>query len=75
MCSKKPAGIALVIIGVVLVVVGIIVGLVLSSRVQKATEEEVCVNNKDSSGYKRWVSYTTSLHYYHSVLVSDFQRQ
>ena len=63
MCNKKAAGIASVITGVVLVVVGIIVGLVLPNTVQKAIEDEVCVNNKESSGYKRWVSYVTYLHY------------
>ena len=63
MCNKKAAGIASVITGVVLVVVGIIVGLVLPNTVQKAIEEEVCVNNKESPGYKRWVSYVTYLHY------------
>ena len=56
MCSKKVAGIIAVIIGVVLVVIGITLGVVLTNMIQKAIEEEVCVNNKESPGYKRWVS-------------------
>ncbi|XP_068729884.1 lysosome membrane protein 2-A-like isoform X1 [Montipora capricornis] len=54
MCSKKVAGIIAVIIGVVLVVIGITLGVVLTNMIQKAIEEEVCVNNKESPGYKRW---------------------
>ncbi|XP_068682792.1 lysosome membrane protein 2-A-like [Montipora foliosa] len=54
MCSKKVAGIIAVIIGVVLVVIGITLGVVLTNMIQKAVEEEVCVNNKESPGYKRW---------------------
>lgn len=55
MCSKKAAGIALLITGVILVAIGVIIGLLLPSKAQKTVEESTCVNSKDSSGYKRWV--------------------
>lgn len=56
MCSKKVAGIALTATGVILIVVGVIVGVLLTNMAQKAIEDSTCVNSKDSSGYKRWVS-------------------
>lgn len=56
MCSKKVAGVALLITGLVLVIIGVIIGLLLPNAAQKKIEESVCVNGKDSPGYERWVS-------------------
>ena len=56
MCSKKVAGVALVITGVVFIAIDIIVGLVLPNAAHKAVEDSTCVNSKESSGYERWVS-------------------
>lgn len=56
MCSKKVAGVALLITGLVLVILGVIIGLLLPNAAQKKIEESVCVNGKDSPGYERWVS-------------------
>jgi len=75
MCNKKAAGIASVITGVVLVIVGIIVGLVLPNTVQKAIEEEVCVNNQESPGYKRWegpIEITTKVYIWNITNRDDF---
>ena len=60
MCSKKVAGIALVVTGATLIVIGIIVGVLLPNVAQKATEGQTCVNNEDSPGYKRWVSIVSN---------------
>ena len=59
MCSKKVTGVALAATGVILIVVGVIVGVLLTNMAQKAVEDTTCVNNKDSSGYKIWVSLST----------------
>lgn len=56
MCSKKVAGVALLITGLVLVIIGVIIGLLLPNAAQKKIEESVCVNGKDNPGYERWVS-------------------
>ena len=56
MCSKKIFGIALVVNGVILVALGVILGLLLQNMMLKTIEDSVCVNSKDSSGYKLWVS-------------------
>lgn len=55
MCSKKVAGIALVVNGVILIALGVIVGLLLPNMVLKTIEDLACVNSKESSGYKLWV--------------------
>ncbi len=56
MCSKKVAGIALLVTGVILVALGVIIGLLLPNKAQKTVEDNACVDSKDSPGYKRWVS-------------------
>ena len=56
MCSKKVAGIALFLNGVILVALGVIIGLLLPNMTLEAIEDATCVNSKDSSGYKLWVS-------------------
>ena len=56
MCRKKVAGIAMVVNGVILVALGVIIGLLLPNSILNTIEDSVCVNSKDNSGYKRWVS-------------------
>lgn len=77
MCSKKVAGVALLITGLVLVILGVIIGLLLPNAAQKKIEESVCVNGKDSPGYERWEGpshYTTRVYYWNITNKDGFLR-
>lgn len=77
MCSKKVAGVALLITGLVLVIIGVIIGLLLPNAAQKKIEESVCVNGKGSPGYERWEGpshYTTRVYYWNITNKDGFLR-
>ena len=50
------AGIILLLTGITVIVLGLVIGFVAPNMVQKKVQESICVNSKDSPGYKRLVS-------------------
>ena len=56
MHRKKVVGMILLLTGITLIALGLVIGFVAPNMVLKKVEESICVNSKDSPGYKRLVS-------------------